>query len=66
LESIFNYLTPNCIKGTNVVVHHYHNVHVHDNDVIGNNDQNNMFKEAFIGVYLLGVFNPKGCVHSQP
>ncbi len=65
-ESICNYLTPSCIKRTNVVVHHCHNVLVHDNDVIGNNDQNNMFRKAFIDVYLSGVFKPKGCVHSQP
>jgi hypothetical protein len=49
-----------------VLVHHYHNVHIHDNDVIGSYDQNDMFKNALINVYLLGIFNPKGCVHSHP
>jgi len=31
-------LKPICIKGIDVVVHHYHNVLVQDNDVTGNND----------------------------
>jgi hypothetical protein len=57
-ELINNYLTLDNIKGTNVHVHHYHNVPVQDNDVVGNNDQNDMFRKAFIDVYLLGVFNP--------
>ncbi len=39
---------------------------IHDNDVTSSNDQNNMFRKALIDVYLLGVSNPKGCVHSQP
>jgi hypothetical protein len=49
-----------------VFVHHYHNVLVQENDVIVSNDQNEMFKKALIDAYLLGVSNPKGCVHSQP
>jgi hypothetical protein len=63
-EPICNYLTPSSIKGTNVLVHHYHNVLVQDNDVISNNDQNDMLKKALIDVYLLGVSNLKSCVHS--
>jgi hypothetical protein len=43
-----------------------HNVRIQDNDVTGSNDQNDMFRKAPIDVYLLGVSNPKGCVHSQP
>jgi hypothetical protein len=31
-----------------------------------NNDPNNVFRKTFIDAYLLGVFNPKGYVHSQP
>jgi sensor domain CHASE-containing protein len=31
-----------------------------------NNDPNKVFGKALINVYLLGVSNPKGCVHSQP
>jgi hypothetical protein len=42
------------------------NVPIHDNDVTSNNDQNDMFRKALIDVYLLGVSNPKGWVHSQP
>jgi hypothetical protein len=64
-ELVNNYLTPGSIKGTNVLVCHYHNVFVKDNDVAGNNDQNDMFKKALIDVNLFGVFNLKGYVHSQ-
>jgi len=42
-------------------IHHYHKVHVQDNDVIGNYDWNDMFKKELINVYLLGVSNPKDC-----
>jgi hypothetical protein len=49
-----------------VHVHHYHNLPIHDNNVAMSNDQNDMFGKALIDVYLLGVCNPKGCVHSQP
>jgi hypothetical protein len=31
-----------------------------------NNDPNDVFGKALIDVYLLGVFNCKSCVHSQP
>jgi hypothetical protein len=31
-----------------------------------NNDANDVFQKALIDVYLLGVSNPKGYVHSQP
>jgi hypothetical protein len=43
-----------------------HNVPIQDNDVTGSNDQNDMFRKTLIDVYLLGVSNLKGCVHSQP
>jgi hypothetical protein len=39
-------------------------MHVHDNNVVMNNDPNNVFGKALMDVYLLGVFNPKGYVHS--
>ncbi len=63
-ELICNYLTLGNIEGTYVFVHHYHNVPIQDNDVIGSYHQNDMFRKALIDVYLLGVSNPKGCVHS--
>jgi len=43
-----------------------HNVPIQDNDVTGSNDRNDMFKKALIDVYLLGVSNLKGYVHSHP
>jgi hypothetical protein len=64
-EPFSNHSTPNNIKAIDVVVHHYHNQHVQDDNVVVSNDPNNMFGKAFIDVYLLGVSNPKGCVHSQ-
>ncbi len=57
-ELVCNYLTLGSIKGTYV--------HVHDNDVIGSYNRNKMFRNTLIDIYFLGVFNPKGCVHSQP
>jgi hypothetical protein len=63
-EPICNYLTLSNIKRTYVPIHHHHNVPIQDNDVIGSYHQNNMFRKALINVYLLGVSNPKGCVHS--
>jgi hypothetical protein len=63
---ISNHLTPGNITTTHVLVHHYHNLHVQDNNVMVNNDPNDMFGKALIDAYLLGVFNPKGYVHSQP
>jgi hypothetical protein len=65
-ELVCKNLTPNNIKRTYVLVHHYHNVFVQDNDVIVSNDQNEMFRKALIDAYLLGVSNPKGYLHSQP
>ncbi len=59
-------MTHGDIKGTNVPLYQYHNVPIQDNDVVGYNDRNDMFRKALIDVYLLGVSNPKGCVHSQP
>ncbi len=57
-ELVSNHLTFGNIKRTNVLVQ--------DNNVATSNDANDLFKEAFIDAYLLGVFNPKGYVHSQP
>jgi len=65
-EPICNYLTHANIKGTYVLVHHYHNVPIEDNDVNNSCDQNDMFRKALIDAYLLKVFNPKDCVHSCP
>jgi hypothetical protein len=64
-ELVSNYLTPGSIKVTNVHVHHCHNVPIQDNDVVSNNDQNDMFRKALIDIYLFGVLNFKGYVHSQ-
>jgi hypothetical protein len=65
-ERVCKKLTACNIKGTYVPIHHYHNVHVHDNDVTTSNDQNKMFRKILINAYLLGVSKPKACVHSQP
>jgi hypothetical protein len=59
-------LTLGNIKATYVLVHHYHNMLVWNNNVVVSNDANDAFGKAFIDVYLLGVSNPKGHVHSQP
>jgi len=56
-------LTHDNIKTTYVLVHHYHNLHVQDNNVVENNDSNDVFGKAFIDVYLLGIFKPKGYFH---
>jgi hypothetical protein len=58
-------LTFGSIKGTNVLVHYYHDVPILDNHAIVSNHFD-MVKNALIDVYILGVPNPKGCVHSQP
>jgi hypothetical protein len=63
-ELLNNHLTLSSIKGTNVRVHYYHDVFIQDNNVAINNDQNDMFNKALIDVYILGVFNLKGCIHS--
>jgi hypothetical protein len=63
-EPISNHSTHGKIKVIDVLVHHYHNLHVQDNNVEVNNDPNDVFGKAIIDVYLLGVSNPKGCVHS--
>jgi hypothetical protein len=65
-ESVNNHLTLGNIKAIDVFVHHYHNMHVQDNNVAMSNDPKDMFGKALIDAYLLGVFNPKGYVHSQP
>jgi len=62
-ESISNHSTHGRIKSTNMFVQHYHNLLVYDNNVAVSNNPN-VFGKAFIDVYLLGVSNPKGCVHS--
>jgi hypothetical protein len=59
-------LTHGSIKGINVPVHYYHDVHVEENNVIIHNDQNDVFSETLINVYILEVYNPKGCIYSQP
>jgi hypothetical protein len=63
-ESVTNHSTLGSIKTTNVFVHHYHNLHVHNNNVVVSNDPNDMFGKAFIDVYLLGVYNLKNYVYS--
>jgi hypothetical protein len=65
-ELVSNHSTPSSIKATNVLIHHCNNMHVQDNNVAVSNDPNNVFGKALIDVYLLGVFNPKGRVHSHP
>jgi len=57
-------LTLGNIKTTDVFVHHYHNLLIHDNNVTMSNDPSDMFGKAFIDAYLLGVSNPKGYVPS--
>ncbi len=49
-----------------MLIHYYHDVRVHDNNVIVRNDQNDTFSEALIDVYILEVSNPKGHVYSKP
>jgi hypothetical protein len=63
-EQVSNHLTPNSIKGTNVPIHYYHDVFVQDNNVTISDDQNDTFNNAIIDAYILGIFNPKGCIHS--
>jgi hypothetical protein len=64
LEPVNNHSTPCSIQSTNVHVHHYHNLPIQDNNEAMSNDPNDMYGKALIDVYILGVFNPKGCVHS--
>jgi hypothetical protein len=63
-ELVNNHLTHGNIKITYVLVHHYHNFHVQNNNVVVSDDANDMFGKTLIHVYLLGVFNPKGYFHS--
>ncbi len=63
-EPTSNHLTPGNIKTTDVLIHHYHNQHVQDNNVVVNNDANIVFGKALINVYLFRVSNLKGYVHS--
>ncbi len=63
-EPVNNHLTLGSIKVIDVLVHYYHNLHVRDNIVAVSNDANDMFGKTLIDVYLLGLFNLKGYVHS--
>jgi hypothetical protein len=63
-EQVSNHLTHGNIKATDVLVQHYHNLPIWDNNVAMSNDANDMFGKAFIDVYLLGVSNLKSYVHS--
>jgi hypothetical protein len=63
-ELVSNHSTLNNIETTYVLVLHYHNLPILDNNVMVSNDPNDMFGKALINFYLLGVSNPKGCVHS--
>jgi hypothetical protein len=42
-EPISNHLTHGNIKITNVLVHHYHNFPIHDNNATMSNDPNDVF-----------------------
>jgi hypothetical protein len=57
-------LTHGNIKAIDVLIHHYHNLFVQDNNVAMSDDPNDVFGKALIDAYLLGVSNPKGYVHS--
>ncbi len=63
-EQVSNHLTHGNIKATDVLVQHYHNLPIWDNNVVVSNDANDIFGKAFIDVYLLGVSNLKKYVHS--
>ncbi len=63
-ELVSNHLTLCNIKTINLLVHHYHNLPIRDNNVMVSNDVNNVFGKALIDVYLLRVSNLKGYVHS--
>jgi hypothetical protein len=63
-ELVSNHLTLGSIKTTYVFAHHYHNLIIHDNNVVMSNDPNNMFGKALIDAYLLGVSNLKGYLPS--
>ncbi len=65
-EPVNNHLTHGNIKGTYVYVHYYHDVHDQDNNATIYNDQNDIFSKVLIDICVLGVSNPKGCIHSQP
>ncbi len=63
-ELVNNHLTYGSIKATYVLVHCYHNLPIQDNNVVMSIDANGVFGKTLIDVYLLGVYNPKGYVHS--
>ncbi len=63
-ELVNNHLTPSSIKRIDVHVHYYHDVFIQDNNETVSNDRNDMFNKALIDVYILGVFNLKGYIHS--
>jgi hypothetical protein len=51
-EPVSNHLTPSNIKTTYVLVHHYHDMPIQDNNVVVNNDPNDLFGKALIDVYF--------------
>ncbi len=63
-EPFSNHLTLGNIIGTNVHVNYYHVVPIQDNNANVSIDQNDMYSKALIDVYILGVSNPKSCIHS--
>jgi hypothetical protein len=48
VEPINNHLTHGNIKGKNVHIHYYNDVHIEDNNVTIRNDQNNTFSDPLI------------------
>jgi hypothetical protein len=65
-EPVNNYSTHGNHTGTNVSIHYYDNVLVEFNYVHVCNDQNDAFNEKPKHIYILEVWNPKSCIHSQP
>ncbi len=58
-EPVSNHLTPGNIKTTYVLVHHYHNGCVQDNNATMSNDPNDVFGKALIDAYILRITNLK-------
>jgi hypothetical protein len=54
-QPVSNHLTLGSIKAIDVLVHHYHNLLVWDNNVVVSKDVNDVFRKALIDLYLLGV-----------
>ncbi len=59
-------MTHGSIKRTYVPIHFDHDVLIQDNNATICNDQNDAFNKALVDIFILGVFNPKGYVYSQP